>query len=72
MGTIPRAIYLDWIEDYLLRVEGFSGKSTKTCVEDLTPLYNAEYDCLEIQSRLDRIQAEYESQHVWNLYQLIL
>jgi hypothetical protein len=51
MGVVPRAIYLDWIEDYLLRGEGFSGKPRKAVLEGLIHLYTTEYDCLEIEAR---------------------
>jgi hypothetical protein len=55
---------LDPIEDYLLREEGFSGRARKTVVEGIVPLMSVEYDVLEIDARMRRIAADFQSQSV--------
>lgn len=64
MGVLPRAIYLDPIEDYLLREEGFSGRSRKAVLDGLEPLVMIEYDNLEIAAHMARIQSEFQNKLV--------
>lgn len=64
MSFLPRAIYLDPIEDYLLRGEGFSGNTRESVLDGFSQLYSTEYDCLEIGARLKKSQIEWQSQNV--------
>ena len=42
---------------------GFSGKPRKSVIEGIVPLFSVEYNNLEIDARMRRVQAEYESQN---------
>jgi hypothetical protein len=60
-GVIPRAIFLDPIQDLLLREEGYCGTPRKLILEELRPLRYVDADVLQIESRQRRIdQSRYD------------
>ncbi|KAI8916002.1 hypothetical protein EDD86DRAFT_272883 [Gorgonomyces haynaldii] len=53
---VPRAAFLDPVEDFLLREEGFSGNRKKEVGTQLRPLRFVHYDVLEIEARMERAE----------------